>query len=342
MPYRNVERLERAQAKIEAVRGTPEASTNRVLYGRFTRTVEKQPTDEPEATGTWHGRDEGGFAQGVTRVSYSYTERMTFEDMAWWLQLALRGGVAGVSDAHATNPAYTWTFTPSTTEDNLSTATIEGGDPDNVHKSHMLAVQQASFRFDQSQSPYWQMDASIMARGVDVAAFTASVADRAREAIRAAGVKVYADEGATAIGTTQLLGVVRSGVITVNNNLEEKIFAEDIDQVAADFGRGEQLVTAEIVLEQKDRTRLTDFLTGETQKFRIVREGSIVHAAQTTPALPETRKKWQIDIPVAKYQSFGDGRAGQNKIQTLGIMGYRNAANPVPITATVVNAVAAL
>jgi hypothetical protein len=332
MPYRNVERLERAQAKIEAARGTAEATTSRILYGQLSRTIERPVTDEPENTGTWHGRDEGGFVQGVTRVRYSYSERMSFEDIAWWLQLILKGGVTGTSDGAVTNPAYTWAFTPSSTTDDLATTTIEGGDPNNVSKSSMVAVQQAVFRFDESQSPYWAMDLDLMARDNVASAFTAGVPDRKREQIRAAGTKLFLDEGATAIGTTQLLGQLRSASITVQNNLEEKVFSEDEEWISADFARGEQLVTAEFVLEQKDRVRLDDYLTGETQKLRIVRAGSIIHDA--------VRKSWQVDIPVGKYQSFSDQRAGQNKTQTLGVMGYRNAASPVPITATVVNALA--
>jgi len=336
MVYRNVERLMRSQAKIEVVRGVPEATTSRILYGRMTRTIDRPPTDEPEATGTWFGRDEGGFAQGVTRVSYTYTERMTFEDMAWWLQLILRNGVTGVSDGGTTTPGYLWAFTPHATDDLLATATVEAGDPDNVSKSSMLAVMSANFRFDQGASPYWQMDLNFMARQDVASAFTAALADRTRESIRSAGTKVFIDTTG-AIGTTQLLATLRSGNIGINNNLEEKVFSEDETAISSDFARGEQVVTADLVLEQKNRSYLDKYLVGETQKVRIQKDGSVIHTAPTAAS-----KRWEVDIPVAKMQSFADGMAGQNKIQTLGMMGYRNAANPVPIICRVVNGLATL
>jgi|GEM_PF-1369572 len=338
--FRNVERLERSQAKIEAVRGVAESAASRILYGRMSRTIDRPPTDEPEFTGTWHGRTKGGFVQGIKRVGYSYTERMTFEDMAWWLQMILRGGVTPTSDGAATTPAYPWIFLPTTATDVLSTCTVEGGDPGNVHRSHMLAVKSATFAFDQSANPYWKMDLDLMARGDDPLGGFTVLTDRVREPIRSAGTKLYLDEGATALGTTQLLGELRSGSITINNNLEEKVFSEDVDEIHPDFGRGEQIVTAELVMEQKSRVRLDDYLTGVAQKIRIVQEGSVIHPVSVSPALPETRKRFEIDIPVGQYQSFTDQMAGQNKTQSLGVMGYTDPANPVPVKATVVNALA--
>lgn len=337
MAYTNVIALERAEAKIEAVRGVAETTMTRKLYpihGGLVVTETKPVEDEPEQTGTYHAHTTPAFGLAVYRINYE--ETVTYEDIAWWLQMALKGGVAGVTTG-STPAGYTYTFVPDGASDTISTFTLVAGHTGNIYKFSRCAINRLTLRWNQDQAHSWRMTAEIWARDMTPgAAFNGALADRARERVLARGTVVYVDEPAGAIGATPVTGLIRSGSITIDNQLEDKAFSEDETSVSADFARGEQLVTAELVREFKTDDEWAKMRAATTRKIRIQRTGPNIGAT------PTTDKRARFDIPVAVLMSPSSGYQGQNKVQTFGVMGYVNPTNVVPINAAIVNALASL
>jgi hypothetical protein len=156
-----------------------------------------------------------------------------------------------------------------------------------------------------------------------------------RHRIAAKGTKVYIDASGGTIGTTQATGVIRSGSVTVNNNLEEKQFTEDDTYLSADVGRGMRQVSFDLVREMTADTELALLRAGTTRKIRISKTGDAIGTSPTTNYL------FQLDMPAARYTPrMAPNWQGQNRIITTSGRALRDASNANPLTATSVTAAA--
>jgi hypothetical protein len=338
-PMTNIQILQGAEAKIEAVRCTPETTMTRWLYftqGNFRWTFAQDILDVPTQSRSFHAHKD--FALGRYHNTFSYEEIMTFEDLPWWLRMILKGGSAqgtGTTTG-STPPGYTYQSTPSSTVDDLDSFTMKYWEPSNIYKIDRCMVDTATLAFDAVNNPAWIMTLDLVGRTMIPGSTYDAVADRNRNTIRAPGTKLYIDEPAGTIGTTLVTGKLRSGSITIDNQLEMKQFSEDAATDSCDVGRGEQLVTGEVVLEFKDDVEFAKMRAGTSRKLRFEVTGPQIGTTPTTTYL------LQIDIPVAYWMAPTMDYAGNNKIQTFGFMGFTNATSPQPISIKVVNALATI
>ncbi len=132
--------LLKAQAGIESTRGTNVAATRKV-YAQITPSYTKALMEFQDTTGTFFDRRRPAY--GREKVGFSAKDIATFEDLPWWAQFFLKGGVAGVSDA-GTPPAYTYTFAPSAATDDLKSMTLEFNDDGNPYETGQVMVTQAT------------------------------------------------------------------------------------------------------------------------------------------------------------------------------------------------------
>jgi hypothetical protein len=144
--------------------------------------------------------------------------------------------------------------------------------------------------------------------------------------VLARGTKVWMDDFGGSIGTTQILTKIRSGSITINNNLEEKVFSENVVDPHTDFARGPQIITGELVMEHNDDTVFGKMRSRTQQAIQIAQTGPNIGATPTTDYL------WQIQIPQATLLAPSMGYAGQNKIITFPYVADRNTSVPGGIT----------
>lgn len=332
MAYTNVMMLQGAQAGGETTRGTGVTPT-RWLYptmGGVSVTYNQDADDYTESTRSYHGKKT--HALGRYSVDLTAEERVSFEDLPWWLNYVLLGGETTPSTVDTTGKEYV--FTPTSNADDLKFMTIRAGDPGNVYLFEGVAVNEMQIRINPESEATWMMSASMMGNKMTAGSSFAAISERARTMVPAKGTKIYMDD-TSSIGTTQLQGVVRSATVTVQNNWERKAFLEDAATFSADMARGEQLVTAEVVFEFKDDTQFAKMRSGTVRKVRIVSEGAQIGAG---PA----KYKAQIDLPNAYYQAPSIGFSGQNRIITFGLVGYTSSTTAYPIEATVVNAEASI
>lgn len=332
----NVDVLERAQVKIEAVRGTAETTMTRWLYF-------------PPQSLTWQYLQDLEEVEEVTRTYATIVDRqlgirtvrinieinLTFEEAVWWLNCALDGGNLSGTTTGSTPVGYTYSLAPNVATDDLSSFTMKAGDTTNIYKFSRCLVNRATFRWNPQQGGdvSWRMAAEIWAIFVGTTTYD-SPTDQTRTKVLARGTKVYVDD--TTLGSGQLTATIRSGEFTIDNQLEEKIFSESTVDPHTDVGRGSQLVTGSIVMENNaaGETEFGKMRVGTVRKLRISQTGALIGSTPTTNYL------WQADFPNAKWMAPNKGYAGHNSIITFPFVAQWAAAATQPILISDVNALA--
>lgn len=336
MPQTNEVILLQAQAGLETTRGTGVTATRKV-YGQFTPRYEKTLMEFQDTSGTFEPRRRAAYSR--ERVGFSAVDIATFEDLPWWLQMAIKGGVTGTSDG-GTPPAYTYAFTPSMSTDDLKSFTLEYGESGNKYKSTQCMVNSITLRGDpdNDSEPGWMIDVDIMARDKTVLSSFASLTDRTTEVILARGTKLYIDAAGGTIGTTQVQGKLINWSITITNNLYFKAFAEDVTNVAANkVGRGARLVDAQFTFEFDDDTEFANYRSSSPVQrlIRLEREGSNIHGT------PTVNKRLRVDL-YGYWNSWSRGNRETNLTATFGFAGFVDATANKSFSIEVVNALATL
>lgn len=217
--------LRKWQATLEVTRGLDLACTRKF---HATGGLEKmQP-------GHWPMLDVGGFDRRRDRYALLVEAGgqvecpVSFEDLAWWLQLGVKGGVAGVQEGATT--AYRRTFTPSSAADDISSATFEWGDDFQAWQSNFGMVDQLSIKGAPGEP--LTMTAAIVAKNRDETAFTAALTDRQVEVVLGRRATLYIDEPGGAIGTTAVAGRLIGFEHTIKNKLARFYTMDDADNGA--------------------------------------------------------------------------------------------------------------
>lgn len=313
MPYANVKAFQKAQAKIEAVRGTSETTMTRWLTvlqdGGITMSYGRDREDAPETLRSFAGDRDTALTNET--VGLSVQARLSFEEAIWWLNLALDGGNLTGTTTGSTPPGYAYTLTPNDTADDLASATIKVGDGATAYKLRRCMVNSATFRCNPNAGgeATWRMVAELLAIFDGTTTFDAPT-DISRTMVYSNGTKMYFDTS-SAIGTTAQNLLVRNMSFAINNNLEEKRFVESGATAAADVGRGMQRITGDFTVEHlNDATFFAIMRANTNTKIRFEYTGAQIGATPTTNYL------WQVDFPQAKLNAPSESYAGQNKVYT--------------------------
>jgi hypothetical protein len=321
------------QAGLETTRGTAVAATRKV-YAQIEPTFEKPLAFFSDTSGTFAARRRQTY--GRQRVSFSATDMATYEDLAWWMQMAIKGGVTGTGSASV---GYTYAFTPSLATDDLKSMTLEFGEPGNPYEVDQVMVNSFTLRGDPDSDTEaaWMFEAEMMGRTLSTTTYTTSITDRTTEPIVARGTKLYVDTTAAGIGGTQVTGKLINWSITGNNAIHFKAFAEDESAMAANkVGRGERTYDGEMTVEFDDDTGNLSFATlraGTPIYIRLEREGSTI----------ATTYKKRLRVDAAAYISsisFGD-REG-NMTATIGFNCFYDSTLAADLKVEIINALSTL
>jgi hypothetical protein len=328
-----------AQAGIESARGTGVAATRKV-YAQFDPSYTRALMTFRDSSGTYMGRRRAAY--GREKVSFSVSDIATFEDLPWWLKLAVDKNAAGVTDG-GTPPAYEYTFEPDIDTDELGSITLEHGEPGNQYESHQGMVNTLTLRFDSDNDsePGWMVDADMMFLDWTNTTFTPALTDRETEVILARGTKIYIDDQADAFGDTQLVASLISFSATITNNLHFKAFAEDErTSTPGAVGRGELYIDCQVTMEFNDDDEFALYRNDGTaedtpvyRRLRLEREGSIVHTT--------VHKSFTLDVG-GFWNSWSRSDREGNLIMTMGLAGYYDIDEGMMFLVNVVNALATL
>lgn len=323
----NEEILRKTQFGFEGTRGTGVATT-RLMYCQITPSFERPIREFTDTSGTFDARRRVTYQR--QRVTFAMTDLLTFEDLGWWYQMGVKGGVTATSDA-GTPAAYPYNFTGSSATDDLKAATVEWNHLGNVYKTTQVMMNSFTIRIDPDNEGGWIMDAEMMGRDLVTSSYTAGPADRTTEVIKAPGTTLHIDDAT--IGTTLVTGKFISASVTANNNIHFKAFAEDETSFAANkVGRGARTYNAQFVLEFDDDVEFAKFrsTTPVARYVQLKSLGSLIHDT------PDTFKAAQIQL-FGYWESISWGNREGNIIATFGLSAFYDPTFAAAAKFSVVN-----
>lgn len=235
-----------------------------------------------------------------------------FHTLPFWFQGILAGGVTPTGST-----AKTWTFTPSQTTDNLDTYAVEYGGNVHVWKGKAVVLRELELNFPESGG-MWEMSIDAMGHSFGSNnAFTASGSvdiDASPSPLLGAFTKVYIDDAAGSIGSTQITGALRRGSVKfMFEDVEKKILDGDGFEYDA-VGRGQRVTEVVLTFEQNTASR-TEFLhylkqhvTVPTMRYvRLTVDGNVISGG---------REKLTLDLP-GIWTAAAFDEIGQNVVYTL-------------------------
>ena len=184
---------------------------------------------------------------------------LTFNDSAIRASAGLKGGVSPTGNAVA---GFLWTFTcASLTADSFDFYSVQTGDDTSDSagagtNAFGAVINQLSQSIDEGLGPWTVSDDWIAAGAVYGNRTAALTVDALPKFVFGADTKFYLNSVAGAIGATGIDAAVRGATLTINNNLDQKRFADGSNtrfNLQA-FGRGPREVTLELVLEKTTAT----------------------------------------------------------------------------------------
>jgi hypothetical protein len=189
-----------ARAALETTRGTPVTPTRIIYFEEATHGQDVQ-TIRPTELGGYEAHKTA--SAGVETNTLELAGRMSYTDLIWYGNLF----VAPLASGTGAGADKTWLFTPSTTSDNLKTATVEIGYSDTIATASGARLpfclgNTLNLHFEKNDDGAVTFSASffIGAAATDITAFTGSLSDRTTVPMSSNNTLVYVD--ATTIGTT--------------------------------------------------------------------------------------------------------------------------------------------
>lgn len=148
------------------------------------------------------------------------------------------------------------------------------------------------------------------------AQFTAGIADRTREMIKAPGTKLYLDNSGGAIGTTEITGRFISFSVTAQLNAAYKRFMDNVDTMSNKVDRGMVRVTGQVRLEMDRKREWDKYVAMAPELIRIQQTGS------TIDATAGTKKTATIDLYKAIWDDPTYDVRGNNTTATWPFRAY--------------------
>lgn len=276
-----VEFLASARAILEPTRGAGGTPT-RLVYFRPGGGMLNQEVGTISPTEAW-----GRYAPyrrhyaGLERSGFSFAGDFTFEDAPWWLNLAEKGVASGsVTDTSA----YTWTFLPNETADDLKSAAIQfsyadllaiwGGQLPGCIVNH-LEVKFTKAVADAETGV--SFTAEIMsAYGVaQITAFTGGLSDRSVTSAVGCGWQVFIDP--TTIGTTPDTKVTELTYV-LDNGYQYRDGADNTCHAAEIVRAAPRTTTLTYQRYFSDKVELDAYIAKTTRKVRSIVTGALVGA----------------------------------------------------------------
>jgi hypothetical protein len=321
--------LRRWQAAIEATRGVDLPATRRVyVTGHMEKDIALIAPAEDR--GTWISNYRS--TQGVITATLPVEGGASYEDLPWWFQFALKGGVTGAVRGVT---AYDYIFVPTPATDDLKSGTFEFGDDTQAYHSNFCMVD--TMEIVGALNSYWTMSIGLIGTDMVTDTFTAALPDRTVEDVNTYLTKL-AIGAAGAVPSSYMTGRFIGFKLSINNHLSRKYFADGTAPTLGGMGRGKREFTLEITFEGNAAT-ITErgvWEAGTSRVARITATGSAI-AGSTGPVL----RTVDIIFP-GKWQAFVIGERETNTIFTATLRNEFDSALNYDLSATATNALATL
>jgi len=271
------------------------------------------------------------------------TGPLTFNDLAIRLSAGIKGGVSPTGSAGA---GFTWTFTAaSLTADSFDYYSVQTGDDTSDSagagtNAFGAVINQFSQSMEEGLGPWTVSDDWIAAGAVYGNRTGALNVDANPKFVFGADTTIYLNSVAAAIGITPITAAVRGATLTVNNNLDQKRFADGSNTrfTLNSFGRGLREITLELVLEKTAQViaeMITFDDTPTPNRYIKVTTNSTELAGTVTTCNSD------IFLPMRLYE-VADGEIENNANVTLTYKGFYDSTLTYAFKAIVLNSLSAL
>ena len=321
--------LRKIQAGLETVRGTDIASTRKVYAtGKMTKSIALIRPDEDRGTFIKNYRS----SLGIVEAAFPVEGGCSFEDLAWWFQLALKGGVVGVVRGVT---AYDYVFTPSSTVDDVKSATFEWGD--NTQAFQMTYGMVESFEIEGSLNSNWKFTANVVGSDMATTTFTGAIGDRTVEDVSTYLSKLALGP-AGAVPSTYMTARFIKFKISIKNTFSRKYFADGTSPALGGIGRGKREISTEMDFEGNAGTLAERGVweAGTKRVARITATGNPI-TGSTGPIL----KTVDIVLP-GVWDAYEIGERATNTIFTATLMSEYDVTLAHDFSATVTNGLSTL
>lgn len=304
MPVTGIIPLSLAQAAIESTKGTilPATRKQPILDGFLQEMVDRVKVVEQRNSLIRNYRSHQ--IRRWVEIS-GMTVQPTYEDLPWFLQAFLKGGVTATTDG-GSPPAYPYIFTPTATSDDLKTVNWEFGTDTQDFSVPYCVGNRIQLGFNTDGPMTMQVD--YLGQRAVKQTRTAALSDRVTEDIIGIDGIVYIDD--TTIGTTAAAYPL-SMQVTIDNNYQH-LWTLGGTKYPSEAYRGEQrMMACEMVLAFASITEFDKFVTSPAErKIRYRVEGSTIHTT--------VKKRLTVDwYGYWDEASFGE----QNGLRTLTMRG---------------------
>lgn len=276
---------------------------------------------------------------GPLGVTGSWEGKAAYDDLPYLYSGALKGGV---SPTGAT--AKTWTYqVASLTADDFDYFTDEWGD--DVSSDYIIAgsgvINELELGFGEELSAFDVNTSNVYARAqIGTGPTGGLVIDDTPQWVYGADTEVYLDSVYSSIGTTKLTDAIHGATVRINNNLDQKRFANGSNTrfQLAGYGRGPREIEVELVLAKTTAT----IAEAATLDDNPVPE-RFIELRTTSPEIITGSTPYSNSIRVSAYLvSRSDGEIGGNSTITLTYRGRYDSDLGYVLRAVVVNTLSSL
>lgn len=182
---------------LESVKGT-DLTPTRILYPSSVPKVKRDVGSIVISPLRSSFRPNRAVYPGLDVTTLSVEGPALYDELSFWLSLAVKGGVTGTG----ASADKTWAFTPSNATDDLKSATLQWGVPNaaTLWKLNYLMATAFSLKYKKSEAISYSIDLVTPKAPVDIAAVTGSLTDLTHVAALGTTAAIYIDT--TTIGTT--------------------------------------------------------------------------------------------------------------------------------------------
>lgn len=297
--------LRKIQAAIEATRGLDLAATRKVYAkGKMMKEVQLLRPDEDRGTFVKNYRS----ALGVVSASFPIEGGVTYEDLPWFAEIAIKGSV---TSSVVDTTVRRWVFVPTASVDDLQTATFEWGDDTQAFQMNYGMVDTFEMSGEANTGGYWAFSAGIIGTDMAKTTFTGALGERVVEDVNMFLTKC-AIGAAAAVPSSYMTGRFIGFKFNLNNHLARKYFADGVAPTLGGIGRDKREITLEVTMEGNAAT-ITErdaYEAGTSRVVRITALGSTI--AGSSPTHVRT-----VDLIVCgKWASFEVSERDTNTIFT--------------------------
>ena len=198
---------------LESVKGT-DLTPTRILYPSSVPKVKRDVGSIVISPLRGSFRPNRAVYPGLDTTTMTVEGTAFYDELAFWLSLAVKGGLSGTG----ATADKSWAFTPSNATDDLKSATLQWGVPGaaTLWKLNYLMATALTLKYKKDAAVEYSIDLVTPKAPIDIAAVTGSLTDLTHVAALGTTTAVYIDT--TTIGSTADPNVVEAE-FSIDNGL---------------------------------------------------------------------------------------------------------------------------